>query len=92
MLSLSYSIAQMGWIGGLLTLLAFAAITWYTTFLLSEACIVNGVRQRTYMSESRLHETFYMYMSGFFSVLASAPRSPPATCLGLAADTQLPAP
>ena len=56
--SLSYSIAQMGWIGGLLTLLAFAAITWYTTFLLSEACIVNGVRQRTYMSELELHERF----------------------------------
>ena len=57
-LSLSYSIAQMGWIGGLLTLLAFAAITWYTTFLLSEACIVNGVRQRTYMSELGLHDRF----------------------------------
>lgn len=50
-LSLSYSIAQLGWIGGMLVLLAFAAITWYTTRLLADVCLVNGVRQRSYMGE-----------------------------------------
>lgn len=51
MLSLSYSVAQMGWIGGLIVLLLFAGITWYTTILLSDVTMVNGVRQRTYMGK-----------------------------------------
>ncbi|KAL6778543.1 Amino acid permease 5 [Auxenochlorella protothecoides] len=52
-LSLSYSIAQLGWIGGMLVLLAFAGITWYTTRLLADVCLVNGVRQRSYMGAVR---------------------------------------
>lgn len=48
-LALPQSIAWMGWIGGLSILALMAIITWYTSLLLCNLTVINGVRQRTYM-------------------------------------------
>lgn len=50
-LSLAWSIAQMGWIAGVLTLLMFSMITLYTASLLADCYRdpVSGKRNYTYM-------------------------------------------
>lgn len=56
---LAWSVAQLGWIAGLIALLAFAAITYYTSTLLVDCyrCPgpVNGTRNTTYMSATKLY-------------------------------------
>lgn len=47
MLALPSAIAWLGWIGGLAALLAFAAITLYTSTLLACCYFVRGKRNRT---------------------------------------------
>lgn len=50
-LSLSWAIAQLGWIAGPITLLIFSGITWFTSTLLADCCRdpVTGRRCRCYM-------------------------------------------
>lgn len=50
-LSLSYSIGVLGWFGGMLVMVVFALITWFTSQLLVAVTVVDGVRQRSYMGE-----------------------------------------
>ncbi len=50
-LSLTWAISTMGWIAGPVLLLAFAAVTWYTSLLLTDAYRHpkgSGTRNRTY--------------------------------------------
>ncbi|WRX15174.1 Amino acid transporter [Theobroma cacao] len=50
-LSLSWAIAQLGWIAGPVTLLLFSAITWFTSTLLADCCRdpISGRRCSSYM-------------------------------------------
>ncbi|GAB4815312.1 hypothetical protein N2152v2_002358 [Parachlorella kessleri] len=48
-LSLPYSIAMLGWPGGIICLIIFSWLTLYTSQLLADCHIVNGKRQRTYI-------------------------------------------
>lgn len=56
-LALPWSVAQLGWILGLIILVAFAAITYYTAILLSDCYRtpdpINGSRNYTYMDAVR---------------------------------------
>lgn len=47
-LSLPYSIAMIGWPGGIICLLVFSWITLYTSQLLADVNVVDGVRMRSY--------------------------------------------
>ncbi|KAL3638510.1 Amino acid permease 6 [Castilleja foliolosa] len=48
-LSLAWAIAQLGWIAGPLSLLAFSAITWFTSILLADCYrSTDGTRNYTY--------------------------------------------
>lgn len=47
-LSLPYSMASLGWIGGPICFILFAGITLYTAQLLADLYIVDGKRMRTY--------------------------------------------
>ncbi|KAL4431404.1 hypothetical protein ABPG75_006660 [Micractinium tetrahymenae] len=49
-LYLPYFFAILGWVGGITMTLLFGAITWYTSRLLADAMVINGVRYRTYQS------------------------------------------
>ncbi|EFN54604.1 hypothetical protein CHLNCDRAFT_58128 [Chlorella variabilis] len=49
-LYLPFFFAILGWIGGIIMLLVFGAITWYTSRLLADAMVIDGVRYRTYQS------------------------------------------
>lgn len=49
-LYLPFFFAILGWVGGVIMLLLFGAITWYTSRLLADAMVINGVRHRTYQS------------------------------------------
>ncbi|PRW32581.1 Amino acid permease 2 [Chlorella sorokiniana] len=49
-LYLPYFFSILGWIGGIVMTLTFGAITWYTSRLLADAMVINGVRYRTYQS------------------------------------------
>lgn len=40
----------LGWIGGTIMVFSFGAITWYTSRLLADAMVIDGVRYRTYQS------------------------------------------
>ncbi|KAE8698566.1 Amino acid permease 8 [Hibiscus syriacus] len=50
-LSLSWAIAQLGWIGGPIALVIFSVITWFTSILLTDCCRdpVSGRRCSCYM-------------------------------------------
>lgn len=56
-LALPWSVAQLGWILGLIILVGFAAITYYTAILLSDCYRtpdpINGSRNYTYMDAVR---------------------------------------
>lgn len=58
-LSLGWSIAQMGWIFGPIVLIMFSAITWYTAALLCDAYRTGdelaGKRNYTYMAAVKAH-------------------------------------
>lgn len=47
-LSLPYAMASLGWIGGPICFILFAAITLYTAQLLADLYIIDGKRMRTY--------------------------------------------
>ncbi len=47
-LSLPYSMASLGWIGGPICFILFAGITLYTAQLLADLYIIDGKRMRTY--------------------------------------------
>lgn len=47
-LSLPYSISVLGWVAGPICLLIFAFVTLYTSQMLADCGVINGVRQRTY--------------------------------------------
>lgn len=47
-LSLPYAISMLGWVAGPLCLGLFASITLYTSQLLADCGVINGLRQRTY--------------------------------------------
>ena len=47
-LSLPYSIAMLGWVAGPICLLIFAFVTLYTSQMLADCGVINGIRQRTY--------------------------------------------
>lgn len=49
-LYLPFFFAILGWVGGIIMTLLFGAITWYTSRLLADAMVINGVRYRTYQS------------------------------------------
>lgn len=53
-LSLPFSVAMLGWVGGIVCLLVFAWITLYTSQLLADVHIVNGKRTRTYIEQVTL--------------------------------------
>eukprot|EP00887_Chlorella_sp_A99_P002221 scaffold21.g2221.t1 len=40
----------LGWIGGMIMVLLFGWITWYTSRLLADAMVIDGIRYRTYQS------------------------------------------
>ncbi|KAK8624838.1 hypothetical protein V6N13_089724 [Hibiscus sabdariffa] len=50
-LSLSWAIAQLGWIAGLIALVFFSVVTWFTSILLADCCRdpVSGARCSCYM-------------------------------------------
>ncbi|KAE8729620.1 Amino acid permease 6 [Hibiscus syriacus] len=50
-LSLSWAFAQLGWIAGLVSLVLFSAINWYTSILLADCCRdpASGTRCSCYM-------------------------------------------
>ncbi|CAM8942358.1 unnamed protein product [Rhodiola kirilowii] len=56
-LSLAWSIAQLGWIAGILVLIAFSLITFYTTFFLADChrAPVTGKRGHNYMEVVRAY-------------------------------------
>lgn len=58
-LSLAWGTAQLGWVGGLATLVTFSGITLYTSNLLADCYRypdpVTGKRNRTYMEEVQSH-------------------------------------
>ncbi|KAK8568270.1 hypothetical protein V6N12_006826 [Hibiscus sabdariffa] len=56
-LSLSWAIAQLGWIGGSIALVVFSFITWYTSALLADCCRdpVSGRRCSCYMDTVKSH-------------------------------------
>lgn len=47
-LALPATVAQLGWVAGILLQLLFAYITWQTSILLADCHVVDGVRQHTY--------------------------------------------
>lgn len=49
-LYLPFFFAILGWVGGIIMTLLFGAITWYTSRLLADAMVIDGVRYRTYQS------------------------------------------
>lgn len=54
-LSLAWAIARLGWVGGILALTVFSAITLYTSTLLADCyrCPETGKRSYTYMDAVR---------------------------------------
>lgn len=58
-LSLAWSTAQLGWIGGPVALLCFAIVTYVSAFLLSDCYrspdSVTGKRNRSYIEAVRLN-------------------------------------
>lgn len=56
-LSLSWAMAQLGWIAGPIALLAFSALTWFCSLLLADCYRspdpVTGTRNYTYMNAMR---------------------------------------
>ncbi|KAK8479739.1 hypothetical protein V6N13_114935 [Hibiscus sabdariffa] len=56
-LSLSWAIAQLGWIGGTIALVIFSVITWYTSALLADCCRdpVSGRRCSCYTDTVKSH-------------------------------------
>ncbi|PSC74067.1 amino acid permease 4-like [Micractinium conductrix] len=50
-LSLPYSLAMLGWVAGIVSLLVFAWITLYTSQLLADCHIVDGERTRSYIEQ-----------------------------------------
>lgn len=67
-LSLAWSIAQMGWVAGPLVLLLFAFVTYYTSSLLADCYRhpdpVTGKRNYTYMDAVKANlGTFYFHLS-----------------------------
>ncbi|PSC75625.1 transmembrane amino acid transporter [Micractinium conductrix] len=49
-LYLPFFFSVLGWVGGIIMTLTFGFITWYTSRLLADAMVVDGVRYRTYQS------------------------------------------
>ena len=49
-LYLPFFFAVLGWIGGAVSAVAFALITWFTSHLLAGGAVIDGVRHRTYQS------------------------------------------
>ncbi|KAH0733441.1 hypothetical protein KY289_004629 [Solanum tuberosum] len=55
-LSLAWATAQLGWIAGPVALIAFSAITWFTSLLLADCYRApDGSRSYTYMDAVRAH-------------------------------------
>ena len=74
-LSLTWAISTMGWVAGPALLLAFAAVTWYTSLLLTDAYRHpkgSGPRNRTYPRAVHailgMHPLFQYYNSYIRSV------------------------
>lgn len=49
-LYLPFFFAILGWVGGIIMTLTFGGITWYTSELLADAMVIDGVRYRSYQS------------------------------------------
>lgn len=55
-LSLAWAMAQLGWIAGLIAILAFSLITWFTSILLADCYrSSNGTRNYVYKDAVKSH-------------------------------------
>lgn len=73
-LSLAWATSQLGWIAGPIALVAFSAITWFTSILLADGYRspdpVTGTRNYTYMEVvkanlGKLFSTNHIFLSHF---------------------------